>query len=75
MARDYVAAIIRETVAAHLATGASLRGVLVAAHRDCVVLAHASLLQSDGEAVPLDGEQLIPRGQLLWLQRLSETAP
>lgn len=75
VARDYIDSITRETVAVHLTNGVSMRGVLVATHRDCVVLAHAKILQSDGETVPLDGEQVIPRGQLLWLQRLTEVAP
>ncbi len=71
---NFIGSITRETVAVHLTNGASLRGVLLATHRDCIVLAHAVLLQEDGSTLPLDGEQVVPRQQLLWLQLLTEVA-
>lgn len=70
--RRYIDSITRDTVAVHTVGGMSLRGVLTAVHGDCIVVKHAALLQSDGATVPLDGEQVIPRATVAWLQRLSE---
>lgn len=66
--------ITRETVVIHTLSGASVRGVLVAAYRDCLVLAHATYLTADSTE-PVDGEAVIPREQVAWLQRLPGVEP
>jgi hypothetical protein len=61
--------LTRETVVVHTA-GASLRGVLGAVHRDCLVLWHAAELDAAG-SVSIDGEALVPLERVLWIQRLT----
>ena len=63
----------RRTVVAHLVGGASIRGVLVGAYRDCLVLSHATHLGVlDGARVDslIDGEAVVLREQVSWLQTL-----
>jgi hypothetical protein len=56
----------RFTVIVHTIDGGpSLQGVLMAVHCDCLVLAHAHHLDSKS---PLDGEVIVPRGRVDWLQ-------
>lgn len=52
-------------VIVHVASGPSIRGLLVAAHRDCFVVGRAEHLDTE-EA--LKGEVVIPRGPGVWLQ-------
>lgn len=60
--------ITRRTVVVHMTTGASVRGVLVGVYRDSIVLQHAALM---GDTIqPLDGEVVIPRERVGWLQTL-----
>lgn len=70
---SYLVRMARETVVVHLKSGSSIRGVLVAAHRDVVVLRHASALSSTG-SVSIDGEAVISRDNVDWTQRLTEVA-
>ncbi len=60
----------RSSIVAHLTTGASIRGVLVAVHRDCIVLDHAAWLGSEGAEL-IDGEAIIPRERLAWMQNVT----
>lgn len=55
----------KRLVIVHVSGGPSLKGLLVGAHRDCFVLAHAEWLD---QGTKLGGEILIPRGQGVWLQ-------
>lgn len=59
------------TVVVHNAPGPSLQGVLLYAHRDCLVLAHGRSLDDEAD---LGGEIVIPRTPGLWLQ-LPEPEP
>lgn len=61
--------LIRRSVVAHTTNGMSVRGVLVGAYRDCIVLSHAAYLGSDS-IEPLDGEVVIPRERVAWMQIL-----
>lgn len=61
--------LVRQTVVIHTTTGTSLRGVLIGVYQDCVVLHHATFLGSD-TTQDVDGEVVIPREQVGWLQRL-----
>jgi hypothetical protein len=53
------------TVVVHNAPGPSIRGVLLHAHRDCLIVAHADSLDDQAD---LGGEVVIPRTPGLWLQ-------
>lgn len=59
--------LTRRTVVVNTRDGQSLRGVLVAVYRDCIVLAHAVYLAGEGE-VKADGEVVVPRETVGWLQ-------
>lgn len=59
--------LTRRSVVVHTRDGASMRGILVAAHRDCLVLAHVRYLAGEGE-VTVDGEAVVPRDTVAWLQ-------
>jgi small nuclear ribonucleoprotein (snRNP)-like protein len=61
--------LARETIAVHLSDGTSLKGVLVAVHGDCIVLESAVTLTEEGH-VPIDGQAVLPRAKIAWLQRL-----
>lgn len=61
--------LIRRTVVVHMTTGQSVRGILVGVYADSIVLNHCSLL---GETMQkMDGEIVIPRETVGWLQTLS----
>lgn len=78
MRRSWLDKLERRTVVVHLSDGSSLRGVLAATYSDCLVLAHAAFLgQSAGEqvVVPVDGEAVLPRGNVSWVQTLPAEEP
>lgn len=61
--------LVRDTIVVHTITGASLRGVLVGVYSDCVVLSHGTWLGGD-TTESVDGEVVIPRDKVGWIQRL-----
>lgn len=48
----------------------SIRGVLVGVYADVLVLKHAAYLAHDGSQVTIDGEALVPRDRVTFIQRL-----
>lgn len=71
--RAYLTDVLAETVVIH--TGSqSIEGVMVGVYADTIVLVHASLLGSDGSKLTLDGETLIPRDKVQFIQRLGAPA-
>lgn len=64
---------LRRTVVIHTTSKESMRGVLVGSYRDCVVLAHAYYLNADSAPTEIDGEAIVPRAQVAWIQRLEAT--
>lgn len=69
--------LVRRTVVVHLTTGSSIRGVMAGAYRDSIVLAHATYLgMVGGERLetPIDGDAVILREQVAWMQNLGESA-
>jgi hypothetical protein len=56
---------LRRTLVVHTKDGRSFRGVLMHEHVDCIVLAHARLLDED---VALGGEPVILRENISWAQ-------
>lgn len=63
----WIERLTRRSVVVHTRDGASMRGVLVATYRDCLVLSHANYLAGEG-AVAVDGEVVVPRETVSWLQ-------
>jgi hypothetical protein len=53
------------TVVVHNAPAPSLQGVLLHAHRDCLVIAHGRSLDDKAD---LGGELVVPRSPGVWLQ-------
>lgn len=53
----------------------SIEGVLTGIYSDCVVLAHARYLLNATDIQPLDGEQVIPRANIEWVEVLSAGTP
>ena len=68
--RRYIERLVRETGAVHLKDGNGLRGILVAAHGDCIVLAEAKALGEGGE-ITADGRAVVLRENISWIQHLS----
>lgn len=64
---------LRHSVVVHLVSKESVRGVLVGVYRDCLVIAHAYYLNDDSPPTEVDGEVVIPRGQVAWIQKLYES--
>ncbi|MFA7265125.1 MAG: hypothetical protein WC054_02335 [Candidatus Nanopelagicales bacterium] len=69
MARKWIAQLTANRVAVHTVNGESLRGILLAVHGDCLVLTAAQILSEHG-ARPLDGDVVVPREQVAWIQQL-----
>lgn len=64
----------RQTVVVHMSNGQSIRGLLVGTYKDCLVLAHAAYLGSGGSVQPIDGEAVVPREQIVWMQASMQEA-
>lgn len=62
-----------ETVIVHTKTKESMRGVLVGVYRDCLVIAHAYYLNAESAPTEIDGEAIVPRDQVAWIQKLYES--
>ena len=71
--KPYLRELEAETVVMHTRDGASIRGVLLAAHSDVYVLRHAAYLNPDGGSVAIDGEALVPIARVGFIQRILET--
>jgi len=56
----------------HTRAGSSIEGVLSRVYRDCVVLEHAAYL-SGGSSTSVDGEAVIERANVDWLQVIGPT--
>ncbi len=63
--------LARESVVLHLDGDESLKGILYEVYEDSVVLRHAASLWDGGET-KVDGDAIVPRQRILWLQRLGE---
>lgn len=73
LSRRYLRRILKSSVVAHLRDGASTEGVLVGVYPDAIVLRHAAILLEDGRRAPLDGDVVIPRAGLSFLQALERS--
>lgn len=67
--RSYLETVERSRVVVHTRGGSSIEGVLTGLYPDCLVLEHASALSGSGR-LSIDGEALIERTKVDWIQRL-----
>lgn len=68
-AKRYLPTVISETVVVNTRDGNSIRGALVASHGDVIVLKGAVYLGATDGDVTIDGEAIIPRERVEWIQR------
>lgn len=69
--RRYLNRVTRRHVVVNLKSGTSIKGVLFAAYRDVLVIRHAAIATPKArEFVDADGEQLIERHDVDWIQLL-----
>lgn len=73
-AMSWINRLVKRSVVVHTSTGASIRGVLVGVYRDSLVLAHAIYLDQGGN-VDVDGEAVVPRSNVSWIQTLPAGDP
>lgn len=69
----WISRLVARTVVVHTTQDASIRGILVGEYRDCLVLKHSVYLGTlGGERLetPIDGEVVVPREQVAWIQTL-----
>lgn len=59
------------TVVIHTTTQSSLRGVLTGTYKDSLVLSHAEFLVGD-TTTTIDGEVIVPRERVAWIQTLTQ---
>lgn len=74
LGRRYLEQVVRRTVVVQTKDAQSVRGVLVGAYRDALVVSHASYLLPDGNREAIDGDVIVPRSNLAWVQVLTEVA-
>lgn len=67
--RAYLDTVERHRVVVHTKAGSSIEGILTALYPDDLVLEHASVLSSGGR-LAIDGEAVIGRSEVDWIQRL-----
>lgn len=67
-------ALTKRRVVLHLKEGVSLDGILHGLYADGVELGAATFIRADDYDVPLDGQQVIPWGSILWVQELADAA-
>ena len=67
-ARRRLSKLARSSVVLHTADRKSFAGVVVGVYADAVALAHARLLNEDGNALPLEGELVVPLANVSFLQ-------
>lgn len=69
--RSYLRRVTRRHVVVNLKSGTSIKGVLYDVHRDVLVIRHASVAPAKArEFTEADGEQLIDRRDVDWIQLL-----
>jgi small nuclear ribonucleoprotein (snRNP)-like protein len=70
----WIAQLTHDTVIVHLKGGSrSLKGVLAAVHADCLVLRDAVVLEPETQVL-LDGEVVVPRPNVDFMQRIEVSA-
>jgi hypothetical protein len=66
---------VRKHVIVHLREGVSLDGVLAGLYADGVQLDAVTFLRADDHDTPLEGSQLLPWSNILWVQELTDAGP
>ena len=57
-----------DTVVVHTVAGMSFKGIMRTVYADCLVLRDARVLEDENMTRILDGETVIPREQVLFIQ-------
>jgi len=70
----YINTMERHTVIVHTTSGTSIQGVLTRVYDDCLVL-EAAVFLSASTPTKIDGEAVVERAKVAWLQRLGPSAP
>lgn len=68
--RRYLETVTRDRVVVHLKSGPSIQGVLTGVHNDVIVLQSAVALSPSQGQMVIDGEPLIERVNVAWIQHL-----
>lgn len=63
--------LVRDRVAVHLTSGDTIEGVVVGEYPEAIALAHGVALLDNGTALALEGETVIERRRIAYVQRLS----
>jgi hypothetical protein len=66
----YIAKLVHRRVTCHTVRpdDQSIRGLLTGAYKDCLVLSHAEYLVSEGAPIKLDGDVVMPRERVAYLE-------
>lgn len=67
---DWIERLERRPVVVHTKDERSIKGVLMHAHNDCLVLGHYRYLSATASDEPLPGEAVVLRANVSWIQRL-----
>lgn len=59
-----------ETVIVHTRDGMSLKGLKASVYDDCLVLKEARVLEDEGVSSVLNGEVVVPRERVHFIQRI-----
>lgn len=70
-ARGFAGELVGRTTIAHTRDAGSIKGVVTAVHRDCLVISHPEFLQG-AQPAGLGGEVVVDRRDVAWLQRVGE---
>lgn len=62
--------VVRRRVLVNLTTGQAIEGVLLRQSGPLLIVANATLLEPDSEPAPLDGEAVIERDRVAFVQAL-----
>jgi len=67
--------LTRRQVIVNLDTGRTFEGVLWASRGPLLTLRHARTLQPGSDAIPVDGEVVVPRGRVEFIQVVEAAVP
>lgn len=71
-AEQRIEALLFKRVIVHTRSGHSIEGVLAGSYADSVVVRHARYLLAENGTEQLDGDQIIPSGNVEWIQELTD---
>lgn len=66
----WLADVTLETVIVHTTDGQSFKGLKQTVYDDSLILTDARVLEAEGMSSVINGEAVIPRDRVHWIQRL-----